>query len=306
MSRIFSNALSVFRSPAFWSMLFAPFFVHWAIVEPVAYYFPEFAEKFIKEAWPYTIPASLIIGLVLAWPRSTFKCKISGTDIIVQIKVGSIFDSKNPLVFGVSTHFDTSTEDGSISRKSIQGQFTHRYFRHPRDFEAQIEREKKRLTPAGTSTPAEKPFGPRVRYDRGEIICIQAEKRAAFLVTMATLNSHKTATLDLNDYFDLIPKMWLGIREKGDYEDLDVPMLGAKYARMSLKFEHILTNLIRSFVAVSREAAFTKKVTFYISNADYLHGEFTAEKLARILDRECHNERIEPQRPAPSVGGQVQ
>lgn len=293
---------AIVRNPAFWALLFSPTAVHWAAVEVVIFYWPNVADGIRKSVW-YMLPALFLCGLIAAWPKSKFKRKISGTDIEVAIKVGSIFRSKNPLVIGATTHFDFATDDHSanpsISPKSVQGQFQAKYFERPADIGTILENEKRKLSAVSTSTSQEKPFGPKLRYAVGEVVVVAAKKRCAYFVTMSTLNSHRTGQLSLDDYFDLIPKMWNGIRSKGGMEPLDIPLLGARFGRTGLKLEQTLTLLVRSFVAASRESKFVDEVTFYVSGRDYLKGEFSAEKLVRILDRECNHEKIDVRAPNP-------
>lgn len=294
-------------SPAFWAVMFAPFAAHWTAVEIIVFYFPKVAE-YIRENFLFILPMAFVTGLIAAWPKNSFRCKISGTDIDINIRIGSIFSSKNTIVIATTTHFDCTIEDNSpnppISPDSVQGQFTKRYFERPEDFESAVEREKKKLIPVSKSSKAEKPFGPLNKYAVGEVILLGSKKRSAYLVTMSTLNADKKAETAMNDFYDLFPRMWDGIRRKGTMKPIDVPLIGARFARTDLTFEKILIVLIRSFVAASREAKFVDEVNFYVSPRDYLKGGFTQDKLRRILDRECNHEKIE-YRPTTNAGGVV-
>lgn len=286
----------VAKNPAFWALFFSPTAIHWTAVEVLVFYRPKWAEGIRDSIW-YLLPALFVIGLIVAWPKNKFRRKISGTDIDVSIKVGSIFSSKNPIVVGATTHFDFAIDDDpvnpSISPSSVQGQFQEKYFERATDVAPILERAKGRLQPEQTNTLQEKPFGPRVRFSRGEVIAVPAAKRCAYFVTMATLNTNKKAELSLDDYFELIPKMWDGIRQKGNLEPLDVPLLGGRFGRTGLRLDQTITLLIRSFVAASREEKLVDDVTFYVSVRDYLKGDFTPEQLEAILDRECNHEKID-------------
>lgn len=286
----------VIKNSAFWALLFTPTAVHWTAVEILVFYQPTWANA-IRASVQFLLPTLFVVGLIVAWPKNKFKRKISGTDIDVAIKIGSIFKSKNPLVIGATTHFDFSLSDDpvnpSISPTSVQGQFQTKYFDRPSDIGPALERGKGKLVSIGTSTLQEKPFGPRVNYSRGEVIAVPANKRCAYFVTMATLNDHRKAELSLDNYFDLIPKMWDGLRQKGNLEPLDVPLLGARFGRTGLKLDQTITLLIRSFVAASREEKLVDDITFYVSVRDYLKGDFTPDQLEAILDRECNHEKID-------------
>jgi hypothetical protein len=301
----------VAKNPAFWALLFSPTAIHWTAVEVLVFYRPTWADGIRSSVW-YLLPVLFVIGLIVAWPKNKFKRKISGTDIDVSIKVGSIFSSKNPLVIGATTHFDFSLDDDpvnpSISPSSVQGQFQEKYFDRPSDIGPILERAKNRLVSIETNTLQEKPFGPRINFSRGEVIAVPADKRCAYFVTMATLNNNRKAELSLDEYFDLIPKMWDGVRQKGNLEPLDIPLLGARFGRTGLKLDQTITLLIRSFVAASREEKLVDDITFYVSVRDYLKGDFTPEQLEAILDRECNHEKIDTRAlvgAAASSGGMV-
>ena len=93
--------------------------------------------------------------------------------------------------------------------------------------------------------------------------------------------------LSTQEYMDSLPIIWNSLRTKGDLGSVNCPLIGAGFSRLSLTKEMILTQIVRSFVAASREGKFLESLTIYITNADFKDGRLTLEGVSRILDFEC-------------------
>ncbi len=83
--------------------------------------------------------------------------------------------------------------------------------------------------------------------------------------------------------------------ERGDVGNIDVPLLGSKFARTGIdNRREILRELIKSFSAASSEARLSDKVTFYIRPSDFTRWGFTFEYIERLLENICDDHRRKP------------
>ena len=133
-----------------------------------------------------------------------------------------------------------------------------------------------------------KPYGPRRLYTRGELIRVRAVERTAYMFALASLNAHRTAELSTQEYMDSLPIVWNSLRTKGDLGSVNCPLIGAGFSRLNLTKEMILTQIVRSFVAASREGKLLESLTIYIGRSDFKDGRLTLEGVSRILDFECN------------------
>ncbi|MEL6827732.1 MAG: macro domain-containing protein, partial [Pseudomonadota bacterium] len=157
-----------------------------------------------------------------------------------------------------------------------------------REFKEAVRRELDLVHSVETLSSVVKPFGPRRLYTRGELIRVRAAERTAYVFALASLNAHRTAELSTQEYMDSLPIVWNSLRTKGDLGSVNCPLIGAGFSRLNLTKEMILTQIVRSFVAASREGKLLESLTIYIGRSDFEDGRLTLEGVSRILDFECN------------------
>lgn len=281
-----ASYFSILIAPKFWTSVLASLGGLWSLVEATSYFRASWVPH-IREYWWLVLGIGVLIGLVRSWPRFYVVERISNTDIDVKVVIGDVFTGDAPILVAATTTFDTNIEDTSISPNSMQGQFTGRYFSTESEFKETVRRELDLVNSVETLSSVAKPYGPRRRYSRGELIRIRAANRTAYMFALATLNAHKTAELSTQEYMDSLPIVWNSLRTKGDLGSVNCPLIGAGFSRLNLTKEMILTQIVRSFVAASREGKLLESLTIYISRTDFKDGRLTLEGVSRILDFEC-------------------
>ena len=110
--------------------ILSSFGVLWVCVEVLDYFFAgrPWIDWFRSNWWVF-----LATGVCAGVGRTLrpISARITNTDMRVQIRVGSVFSRRfrGAIIVGSNATFDTSIEPGEISKESVQGQFTIRYFR---------------------------------------------------------------------------------------------------------------------------------------------------------------------------------
>ena len=282
------NYWKLFSINKLFNLLFQSFGTLWVFFEIFTYFFGD--QHWIspyKNDWRLFLLFGLVICLFRLHPRNFLRTRIAGTDVDIEVKVKDIFSSNGAMIAGCNTTFDVSVKNKNISEKSVQGKYIKRYFKEESQFEEQIKDALKPLPPFNIRTREEKNIGNLDEYELGTTISVGEQSRKIYLVAISRLNIHGTAHVDDNSFLDLLPKMWTEIRSKGGMEEIDCPILGSGYSRLRMNRQDLLFELIKSFVAATREGKFTEKITFYISHDDFRKSHIQWETVKRFLECEC-------------------
>jgi len=105
--------------------IFSAFGALWLLVEIVAFFSPPSAES-IKDYWWAFPVIGLAYGLWSNRPIHSVCCKLVGRDVVINICIDDVFSRAGALVIGSNRTFDT--DESIIDSKSVQGQFTSKYY----------------------------------------------------------------------------------------------------------------------------------------------------------------------------------
>lgn len=270
---------------AFLSSLLQAFGVLWLVVEMSAFFAPSFTERARGYWWAFLIVGGSI-GLRRAWPRLSASALVPGTDCTITIRVCDLFEVEDvALVVGTNTTFDTAMDDGTIDAASVQGQLTQRYSSLD-----QLDRDVAHSlngVPSTELSQQEKPYGKRQRYEIGTVASVRHEKKRAYLVAIATMNTHKVAHAMRRDVQDALPRLWEYIRSHGGLEVLCCPILGSGFSRIDATREELIHELVRSFIPAVRAGKFCRGLTVAVSPQDFSEGHLDLERLGQFLSHEC-------------------
>ena len=276
------------------------FGVLWVCVEVVDYFFAGSSwVGWLRSNWWVFFATGLCIGALRT--LRPIGARISNTDIRVQIRVGNIFWKRfrGAIVVGSNATFDTSIEHGEISRSSVQGQFTSRYFGSGvTDLDLRIDAALKGTTPLRQHTDATKPFGKMLEFRLGTVAKVSGGERTGYLVAISRLNSNKVADSDLNEYQDALPVMWEEIRCRGTQEDIVCPVLGTGLSRLPLSRMQAIRIIVRSFVAAASEGKLAGSLTVVVQPRDVK--DLDLRELREFLNCECSHRPST--RISPNVG----
>lgn len=206
---------------------------------------------------------------------------------MVEVRIGNVLKQVGAVIVGSNTTFDTSLEDGTISKSSVQGQFTEQYFDNVTELDQKLDQALKNVPSTATRTTDDKPYGKAKEYELGTVAPIEFGVRKAYFVAIARLNSERVASSDANAFQDALPKIWNGLRSRGGMEELVCPVLGSGYSRLRLTRKELVQAIIRSFVVASQEGKLTEKLSIVVRPEDIKQGQLNLEDLRRFLECEC-------------------
>lgn len=249
----------------------------------------------IEEAWWLFLIAGLIIGYLRVRPRRMASARIAGTDVEIEVRVKDIFSSNEAIIVGCNTTFEIRMD--VISENSIQGQCTKRYFENERDLGKKVKRALQQRTPL--TTKAQGVYGNLDEYEMGTTIFVHGRPRKIYLVAIARLNVYGTAESDDGKFLDALPKLWLEIRSRGGMDNLNCPILGSGHARLKMNRQQLIFELIRSFVAATRDGKVTERITFYISREDFRKRHIDMEMIDWFLKHACEQHPISQEARLP-------
>jgi hypothetical protein len=87
-------------------------------------------------------------------PRHSVSCALKNRDVRIEVRVEDMFSGNSSLIVGCNTSFDTDMANGIISEKSIQGQFTKRFYSNVAHLDTDIHRD---LVRPGVPAPVPHP-----------------------------------------------------------------------------------------------------------------------------------------------------
>ena len=264
------------------------FGVLWLVVS-IATFFFEGMEwiGYLKDVWWLFGITGAAIGLARAWPRVSVEARVAGSDVFVAVRIGNLFRQDGAIVVGSNTTFDTSTEDGTISEDSIQGQFTDQFCDSVSDLDGKLDMALRQVPVAKTRDRSHNPYGKLTEYEMGTVAPINTRLRKAYFVAIANLNSEGVASGETDKFLDALPKIWNGIRVRGGMEHLACPVLGSGFTRLTLTRTQLIQSIIRSFVAATREGKLSERLTIVVNSKDVKKAGISLEEIERFLEHVC-------------------
>lgn len=238
----------------------------------------------IRDGWFVFGLSGAVIAAAICRPRMSVSHKLNGRDITIRILIGDVFATQGALIVGSNTTFDTRISRGLIAANSIQGLFTKKHYGD----ETQLDRE----LDSGLSTlPFTQLTGNRVgktkRYDIGTCVRLNPPKRTAYLVAIADINEHGTASSSFEWLKDSLSKLWVFIGTRGLKESLVMPVLGTGYSRLCQPREEIVRETVKSFIAACSERTFVDSLTIVLSPGDVAKHRISLDELDAFLKHEC-------------------
>jgi hypothetical protein len=272
------HGFSISRAAA---TLLSAFGALWLLIEIISFFSKNSANE-IKTLWWLFLLVGMFGAFWLNRPRHSVGCKLSTRDITIEICVGNVFERAGSLVVGSNTTFDT---DGNIiDRRSIQGQFTSRYFTSVAHLDADITTALQGVSsqPCGYSKT-----GKQERYPVGTVAQIQVDAHTAYFLAIASINGNKVADATFDDLKLALPALWEHISNRGKLDDIIIPILGTGFARLPQSREEIVREIINSFVAACAMRRFTPSLTIVLFGPDFYKNEVDLQELGRYLQHIC-------------------
>lgn len=215
-------------------------------------------------------------------PVTVVRHRLKDRDVWIEIRIGDIFEVVGSLAISTNTTFDTAS--GIISRDSLQGQFTKKYY----DTETHLDQDLERaLMDQDFEQLDDRRSGKTRRYPIGTVAMLQPKQRTVYMVAIADMNIYGVAAGSLDGVVESLGKLWYFVGERGEMQPLAVPVLGTGRARIQTEREEMIREIIASFVAACSEKKFCEQLTIVVSRSDYVTHEMDLEELGNYLWHAC-------------------
>jgi hypothetical protein len=209
---------------------------------------------------------SIVIAVILAWPKNNFSESFSNPDVKIGIKVGNIFDQKGHLVIGFSDTFDTEIGE-VISNTSLQGQFLMSMYENNKmkldsDLDALLQNEESSEDPTKTR-------GKNKRYKIGTVVALNGQNRKFFCCAYSRMGSDLKATSDINNLWVALQNLWIKIRQEGEQKTIVLPVIGTNLAKVGgITYKLPIDLILLSFIINSRVEPISKELVLMIREQD--------------------------------------
>jgi hypothetical protein len=285
---------SVYFSKNYWSpylskklLLVKSFFMAlgfiWLIIAITTYFFSDLPNQ-IKGYW------WLCILLPAAWsifdnrPTLSVHQRLIGRDVIIEICIGDIFHFNGAYIVGSNTTFDTELGNGLISEKSIQGQFTEKYYGDVKHLDVDLDDALKNENFTEITTEKR---GKKKEYVIGTVAKLANKNVEAYFLAIASLNEHGVASSSFENIKVSLSCVWNYIANRGGINPLVIPILGSGFSRIEVPRDQIIKEIIRSFVAACATKRFTEKLTIVIHPEDFRKYDLDLAELNEFLMYQC-------------------
>ncbi|NME72650.1 hypothetical protein HHU12_32120 [Flammeovirga aprica JL-4] len=155
-----------------------------------------------------------------------------------------------------NTTFEADVSGGKIAVDSLQGQFTAKYYTGNQN--KLINDIENNLNELSLSSP----------YPMGTTIPINTHGRTFYFTSMASIGENGNASATLPDIEMALDGLWSYVREKGELQELVVPVLGTGRGRLKVKRKKMIAIIAESFINASRDGKFTEKLIITIRPED--------------------------------------
>lgn len=290
-------ALRAYASAGFWKHGFSFFKLGtalltglgtlWLLTELLVFFelSPRLAQ-WLKDHWWLFLSAGLVWAVWENRPRHSVSCRLKNRDVRIEVRVGNLFAGDSALIIGCNTSFDTDMARGIISPKSVQGQFTEKYYTDVAHLDTDIDRELgKPFIPAPQHD--QQKTGKALVYPIGTTVTLRPKGRTTYLCAIAHMNSRGNAYATFDDLKNALPQLWDHISSGGDHGDIVVPVLGSGLSRVAENRETLIRELLQSFIAACAAQRPCASLTVVISPADYYDHEMNLGELGDFLTHLC-------------------
>lgn len=273
--------------------------VVWLIIESTSFFSQPLSE-FFKSYWLYSLIIAALCIIYENRPKSEFIFKLKNRDISIQISIGDIFNYKGSFIIPFNTSLDTTFNDDLISKSSIQGQFTLKYYKEPRFLDGDINTFLAGKQP--TAILPNKQKGNKSKYDIGLIIKLKMENdKHAYLTAISDMNDEGVASTSFDNILISLGELWDFILNKGELGELNIPILGTGRGRVIETRETIIKAIVNSFIAsTSSGKRFCDKLNIVINPKDFKEHKIDLKEICDFLRLKC--EHYEHDTKASGVG----
>ncbi len=238
----------------------------------------------LREFWFIFLIAGSIIAIFICKPKLSYGCKLNNRDIHIELVIGDLFKYDGALIIGSNTTFDTKISRKLISEKSIQGQFTKKYYGDETQLDTEIKVGLQNITSEMLSGER---IGKCNRYPIGTVVRLNPKERTAYIIAIAHINEHGVASGTFEELKQALANLWIFISQRGLKETIVMPIIGSGFTRLSQSREEIVREIIKSFVAACSMSTFCDRLTIVITQEDIEINKINMNELENYITHIC-------------------
>ena len=264
----------------------------WLAIEILSF-LNEDAKSFLCVHGVWFFMLGVLFVCFLDRPKRVFVYQLRERDVAIEIHIADAFEVSGDLVVPINTTFDTDLDGRIPKARSIQGEFTRRYYDSnvshlDLDIAEALAKED-----YSYEEPPEKTRGKKRRYPIGTVIQLEQSKRLFYLVANTHINDAGVASTTTEDLRASLAELWYYISEKGSKGDIVIPLLGTGKARLTEKREDIFLEIIRSFIASCSSGTYCDKLIVAIYPPDVTKHRIDLNYLRDFLEYSCKYAKFE-------------
>lgn len=287
--------LLAYRSGGYWKGALPVFFTAtlaalgtlWLLTELLM--FIEIAPKvvaWLKSSWWVFAVGGVAYGAWDARPKLSVMCSLKNRDVRIEVRVGDLFAGTSGLVIGCNTSFDTDLQTGLISPRSVQGQFTKKYYSDTAHLDTDLAQALAHPLVAQPNQDPTKRGKPAV-YPIGTTVTLRPRGRTTYLCAIAHMNAHGNASATFDDLKNALPALWDHVTSNGDAGDIVLPVLGSGFGRVAESRETLIREILSSFIAACAAQRPCSSLAVVIHPSDYYNNSIDLHELGLFLTHLC-------------------
>lgn len=266
--------------------LLSAFGILWLLAE-IASFFSQQSRDWLTSHWWLFLLLGLVWALYASRPRTSFRYRLSGRDVVIELAVGDAFRIPGALIVPTNTTFDTDLGGRIAEAPSIQGRFLQDYYggslaQLDLDIENQLKLEGYSHQDVANGKP-----GQALKYKIGTVLRIQRLDRIFYLLALTHISNEGRAAGTAEDLKVALAELWYYIGERGDKCDIVIPVIGTGHARLPMEREEVVRDIIRSFIASCSARTPCDKLTIVVYPRDVERYGIDLHNLGSFLEYSC-------------------
>lgn len=243
------------------------------ILQPIAWAWSSglSSAAYQSQRWRLLVTAiliSLIWGLFKAIPPKRVKRQFSRPEIIINLKVGDLFEEPGNIVVGFSDTFDTDIANNLIiNSRTMQGQLlVRRYGGDVNRLDSALDLALENST---YQTVATRKPGKKRRYPLGTVAVLEHSTSKIFAIAYSVMGDDLICRSDVHHIQGALDSLWQSVFIHGNRDPLAIGLVGSGFSRIDC-FDRMdsARTILMSFVARSRQKKICDELTLVIHSAD--------------------------------------
>lgn len=253
--------------------LLAIYGAFYLLVESLDFFNVYTKSKYSSYAFIIFIVLSAVLAVLSKRPIRRVTVKLPQKDVLVEVRIGDLFDVAGAVMISANTVFESDVAGGKIDPKSLQGQFTAKYYTGNQNVLISAIAEELKNVSGGPV------------YPMGTVVPITTHGKTFYFNAMATLNDKGNAASTTNDVELAMEGLWSYVREAGALQELAVPLVGTGRGRVRMSRDKMVELIAESFADASANGVFTGRLVIVIHPNDAANFQIN---LYEIKDRLRH------------------